>query len=148
MDLIPSVLRMRPNYTVIGEIRRPAEVRALLEIVAVGSTGLTTFHASSLKAALNRLLNMGFGTRQISMFKVWILVRALNRESMVRRVIWEICEYNGKSLVCIFKRDSNGLSMAVKPERSIVVKLTAERANMSVNEVLSVIKKKAEEYGF
>jgi|GEM_PF-3377042 len=147
MDLIPSVLRMRPDYTVIGEVRRAEEARALLEVVTIGSTGLTTFHSSSLESALARLLNMGLDRRQVSLFRVWILVKALKEDDKLRRVVWEICEYDGRSLKPVFKRGPAGLDMAVSPGRSLVVRLAAERAGMSPEEVWSVVERKADEYG-
>ncbi len=146
MELIPSVLRMRPDYTVIGEVRRFAEARALLEVITVGSTGLTTFHAASLDSALARLLNMGLDRRQVSLFKVWILVRALNTNNMVKRVVWEIREYDGRNLRHAFRRGEGGLFLAVDPEGSIVVRYAAERSGMSPVEVWHAVEAKASEY--
>jgi len=44
-DLLRDVLRMRPDYVIVGE-SRGAEVRLLVQFIHIGHTSFTTFHAS------------------------------------------------------------------------------------------------------
>jgi pilus assembly protein CpaF len=55
-DLVANALRMRPDRIIVGEVRTPREASALLDALSTGHDGsLTTAHAGSARAALDRL---------------------------------------------------------------------------------------------
>ncbi len=56
-DLVKVSMRIRPDYLVIGELRGGEEAYVFFQGLASGHTGLTTIHASSLIAAVRRLLS-------------------------------------------------------------------------------------------
>jgi flagellar protein FlaI len=53
-DLLKSAVRQRPDYIIVGEIRGE-EAYTLFQAMATGHLGLSTLHAESAKAAINRL---------------------------------------------------------------------------------------------
>ncbi|WP_243666309.1 type II/IV secretion system ATPase subunit [Vulcanisaeta sp. JCM 16159] len=55
-DLVKVSMRIRPDYMVVGELRGE-EAYVFFQGLASGHTGLTTIHASSLNAAVRRLLS-------------------------------------------------------------------------------------------
>lgn len=58
-QLIEAGMRMRPDRIIVGECRKPAEVRAFLEAINTGHDGsITTTHASSARDGLYRLLTL------------------------------------------------------------------------------------------
>ena len=75
-DLLRDVLRMRPDYVVVGE-SRGAEVRLLVQFIHVGHTSFTTFHASVIEGVLARLRGdpINLTNEQIADFKVAALLR-------------------------------------------------------------------------
>lgn len=60
-QLLASVLRMRPDRFLVGELRGD-EARVFLEAINTGHAGsLSTMHANSARKAINRLVLMGMG---------------------------------------------------------------------------------------
>lgn len=60
-DLLASVLRMRPDRFLMGELRGD-EARMFMEAINTGHSGsLTTMHANTAEKAINRLILMGLG---------------------------------------------------------------------------------------
>ncbi len=53
-DLLKASLRQRPDIIIVGEVRGE-EAYTLLQAAATGHGGLSTIHADSIKAAINRL---------------------------------------------------------------------------------------------
>jgi flagellar protein FlaI len=53
-DLLKTAVRQRPDYIVVGEIRGE-EAYTLFQAMATGHLGLSTLHADSARAAINRL---------------------------------------------------------------------------------------------
>ncbi|RLG52866.1 MAG: hypothetical protein DRO00_04960 [Thermoproteota archaeon] len=75
-DLLRDVLRMRPDYVVVGE-SRGAEVRLLVQFIHIGHTSFTTFHASTIEGVISRLKGdpINLTEEQIADFKVAALLR-------------------------------------------------------------------------
>ena len=75
-DLLRDVLRMRPDYVVVGE-SRGEEARLLVQFIHVGHTSFTTFHASMIEGVLARLRGdpINLTNEQIADFKVAVLLR-------------------------------------------------------------------------
>jgi len=63
-DLIYDTLRMRSDRTIMGEIRKPEEVKAFIDVLLSGQArgSYTTFHANSSDELVNRMI--GYGVRQ------------------------------------------------------------------------------------
>ncbi len=55
-ELTKFAWRRRPDFLIVGEVRG-REVRALVHAVASGHGGMTTFHASSARSAMLRLMS-------------------------------------------------------------------------------------------
>ncbi len=84
-DLMRDVLRMRPDYVVVGE-SRGAETRLLVQFIHLGHTALTTFHSDTLEGVLARLTSdpINLPEERVADFKVAVLLR---REGKKRRVV-------------------------------------------------------------
>jgi Flp pilus assembly CpaF family ATPase len=63
-DLIYDTLRMRSDRTIMGEIRKPEEVKAFIDVLLSGQArgSYTTFHANSSDELVNRMI--GYGVRE------------------------------------------------------------------------------------
>ena len=57
-DLIAMAMRMRPDYLIVGEVRTPEHLLALLLSSTTGHGAMTTFHAPDPNHLLVRLLTM------------------------------------------------------------------------------------------
>lgn len=89
MDLIRASLRMRPDFMIVGEVRG-AEAQYLFQSAATGHGGLTTFHASSAEAALNRLASEPINIRSGQQMLLWYVAHTTKisgeRKKVVRKI--------------------------------------------------------------
>jgi flagellar protein FlaI len=53
-DLLKAAVRQRPDYIIVGEVRGE-EAYTLFQAMATGHLGLSTIHAESVEAVINRL---------------------------------------------------------------------------------------------
>ncbi|MCD6445883.1 type II/IV secretion system ATPase subunit, partial [Candidatus Bathyarchaeota archaeon] len=53
-DLLKAAVRQRPDYIIVGEVRGE-EAYTLFQAMATGHLGMSTIHAESVKAVINRL---------------------------------------------------------------------------------------------
>ena len=60
-DLLKAALRQRPDYIIVGEVRGE-EANVMFQAMATGHPSLSTIHADSMEAVIDRLT-----TRPISM---------------------------------------------------------------------------------
>jgi len=60
-ELVYDTLRMRSDRTIVGEVRKPEEVQALMDVVLSGQARGTyaTFHANNLQEFISRLKSYG-----------------------------------------------------------------------------------------
>ncbi len=88
-DLLRDVLRMRPDYVVVGE-SRGAETRLLIQFINLGHTSLTTFHSNTLEGLIQRLKSdpINLTAEQIASFKIAVL----NRREGTSRGVFRIAE--------------------------------------------------------
>ena len=88
-DLVKVSMRIRPDYLVVGELRGE-EAYVFFQGLASGHNGLTTIHASSLNAAVRRLMArpMSVPPALIPLINVFILINRVKvGGKVVRRVI-------------------------------------------------------------
>ncbi len=90
-DLVKVSMRIRPDYLVVGELRGGEEAYVFFQGgLASGHTGLATMHASSLNAAVRRLLSkpMNVPPALIPLANVFILINRVKLgDRIVRRII-------------------------------------------------------------
>ncbi len=86
LDLMINSLRMRPDRIIVGEVRRKEEVEVLLEAMRTGHSGYATFHATTVKDTINRLINppMNFPKTELSSIGL-VVVQYRNRRTGQRR---------------------------------------------------------------
>ncbi|RLG51724.1 MAG: hypothetical protein DRN96_04530, partial [Thermoproteota archaeon] len=140
-DLMRDVLRMRPDYCIVGE-SRGEETRILAQFIAMGRTGFATFHAVSVQDALRRLVShpLSLTPEQAAMFQVIVLLRVVEG----RRLVAEIAETEAESGLVkarsLFKLRGGRLEGGV--EDSSALARIAERRGCSMGEVLEDWRKK------
>jgi archaeal flagellar protein FlaI len=101
-ELVRDSLRMRPDRVVVGEVRTPPEVRALVESALSGQAKgcYATFHAQTARDALLRMRAMGCLEADLEGFEVFIVQRrtsvynARKRELTEARKVTEIAVGN------------------------------------------------------
>lgn len=92
-DLVKVSMRIRPDYLVVGELRGE-EAYVFFQGLASGHTGLATIHASSLSAAVRRLLSkpMSVPPALIPLANVFILINRVKVGGRIVRRVMDISE--------------------------------------------------------
>jgi archaeal flagellar protein FlaI len=92
LDLLVNSLRMRPDYIIVGEIRRGPEAEVLFEALHTGHTVYSTVHADTAEQTIKRLTNepINIPSSMIESLPL-IVVMYRHRKKRVRRVL-EISE--------------------------------------------------------
>jgi len=96
-ELVRDSLRMRPDRVVVGEVRTPNEVRALVESALSGQAKgcYATFHAQSARDALLRMRAMGCLEADLEGFGVFIVQRRVSVYSTKKRKLSEARRVTG-----------------------------------------------------
>lgn len=83
-DLVYDSLRMRSDRSVIGEIRKPEEVLAFIDIMLSGQSrgNYTTMHAHSCKELINRLITYGVSKNDIESIDLVIIQRRILNDDL------------------------------------------------------------------
>lgn len=91
-DLVYDSLRMRPDRTIVGEVRNKEEVQALFDIMLGGQSRgcYATFHARSAAEALNRLKYLGIPESDLNSIDLIIVQRRSVRYDSKLRKNYEI----------------------------------------------------------
>lgn len=117
VDLMKDVLRMRPDYVVLGEARGE-ETRLLAQYIRFGGSGLTTFHASSIRSALRRLVSYPIELNRdvIEDISLFILIK---RMPDGKRQVIEVAEPSESGMTSTYLRGqvSQGLILEKIAER-------------------------------
>ena len=95
-DLLKAAMRQRPDYIIVGEIRGE-EAFTLFQAVSTGHAGLSSIHADSVRAVINRLTSepMNIPRTMLTSLDYVILQAKISRgDRMVRRVL-EVDEITG-----------------------------------------------------
>jgi len=85
-DLLKAAVRQRPDYIIVGEVRGE-EAYTLFQAMATGHLGLSTLHAESVEAVINRLKSepMNVPTPLIAMIDVIIVIARTEMEGKPAR---------------------------------------------------------------
>lgn len=100
-DLLKAAVRQRPDYIIVGEVRGE-EAYTLFQAMATGHLGMSTIHAESVEAVLNRLESepMNIPKPLLSMIDViMVMVRTEAEEKPARRALTtsEVVELDPKT---------------------------------------------------
>jgi flagellar protein FlaI len=85
-DLLKAAVRQRPDYIIVGEVRGE-EAYTLFQAMATGHLGMSTLHAESVQAVINRLESepMNIPRPLISMIDVIMIVARTEMEGKPAR---------------------------------------------------------------
>lgn len=85
-DLLKAAVRQRPDYIIVGEVRGE-EAYTLFQAMATGHLGLSTLHAESVEAVLNRLESepMNVPKPLIAMIDAILVIERTEREGIPTR---------------------------------------------------------------
>lgn len=94
--LVKNSLRMRPERIVVGEVRG-VEAQDLMTAVNLGKYCMSTVHASSARETILRLQHepMNVPPILVNLLDVIVVLRKLNVESRIARVVAEVVEVAG-----------------------------------------------------
>lgn len=94
--LVKNSLRMRPERILVGEVRGE-EANDLMTAMNLGKYCMGTLHASTARETVLRLQNepMNVPPVLVSLVDVFIILRKLNRDGAVCRVVSELVETGG-----------------------------------------------------
>ena len=94
LDLMINTLRMRPDRIVVGEIRRESEIEVLFEAIRTGHSGYTTFHANSVREAVNRLTNAPINLPPINLADLGLMIVQHRDRRTGKRRTFQIAEFD------------------------------------------------------
>lgn len=92
LDLLVNSLRMRPDYIIVGEIRRRQEAEVLFEAIHTGHSVYATLHADTAVQTIKRLTNepLNISPTMVESLPL-VVVMYRQRKKRIRRVL-EISE--------------------------------------------------------
>lgn len=95
-DLVKNSLRMRPERILVGEVRG-AEAHDLMTTMNLGKYCMGTLHASTARETILRLQNepMNVPPVLVSLVDVFVILRKLNLDGRIARVVYELVETAG-----------------------------------------------------
>ncbi len=103
-DLVKATLRHRPDFLIVGEVRGE-EASVMVQAIATGHSGLTTFHAEDVDSAVKRLTQrpLNIAPAYIPLLKVFLMLRRVTlpgTDKTVRRIVevHEVLGYEGDKL--------------------------------------------------
>ncbi len=103
-DLVKASLRHRPDFLIVGEVRG-AEANVMVQAIATGHSGCTTFHAEGVDSAVKRLTQrpLNIAPAYIPLLKVFMVIRRVRlpgTDRAVRRVVevHEVLGFEGGNL--------------------------------------------------
>jgi flagellar protein FlaI len=85
-DLLKAAVRQRPDYIIVGEVRGE-EAYTLFQAMATGHLGMSTLHAESVEAVINRLESepMNIPKPLIAMIDVVMVIARIEKEGKPAR---------------------------------------------------------------
>lgn len=85
-DLLKAAVRQRPDYIIVGEVRGE-EAYTLFQAMATGHLGMSTLHAESVEAVINRLESepMNIPKPLIAMIDVAMVIARIEKEGKPAR---------------------------------------------------------------
>ncbi|MCK4424105.1 type II/IV secretion system ATPase subunit [Candidatus Bathyarchaeota archaeon] len=103
-DLLKAAVRQRPDYIIVGEVRGK-EAYTLFQAMATGHLGLSTLHAESVEAVINRLESepMNIPKPLVAMIDVVIIMARMEMEGKPARRVTTTTE------VLELDRKTNGI---------------------------------------
>ncbi len=96
-ELVYDTLRMRPDRIVVGEVRRPEEMRALFDtmLAGQGKGSYATMHGRTAEEAIRRIRSMGIPEEDLVALDVLVVQRRRGRGSTEERRIVDVRFLNG-----------------------------------------------------
>jgi len=85
-DLLKAAVRQRPDYIIVGEVRGE-EAYTLFQAMATGHLGMSTLHAESVEAVINRLESepMNIPKPLIAMIEVVMVIARIEKDGKPAR---------------------------------------------------------------
>lgn len=126
-ELVYDTLRMRPDRIVVGEVRRPEEMRALFDtmLAGQGKGSYATMHGRTAEEAVRRIRSMGIPDEDLLALDLLVIQRRRGRgkreERRITAVVWrerpegidEEMEWRVEALKSIRERDLKKYAEAV-----------------------------------
>lgn len=143
-DLVKATLRMRPDYLIVGEIRGE-EAYVLFQAVNTGHSGISTMHAESFEAAVNRLMSppMNIPPAYIPAINIFVMIKRVKIGGKITRRVTEVGEVymdgNEIRFNTVFKWNPRTDKHESYIEKSILVRQVSEITGKDVNELLREI---------
>lgn len=152
-SLVQDSLRMRPDRVIVGEVRTPEEVRALIETILSGQArgSYATFHAQSAEEVMKRLISLGILQMDLSAIDFIVVQRRIARYDRETKAHWEerkgieIIEVSGEKpdLITLFAYDPATDIMHSSIDRSQKLDEIASSFSLSRNELIEEIRRRA-----
>ncbi|MFP3281212.1 MAG: type II/IV secretion system ATPase subunit, partial [Vulcanisaeta sp.] len=143
-DLVKATLRMRPDYLIVGEIRGE-EAYVLFQAVNTGHSGMSTMHAESFEAAVNRLMSppMNIPPAYIPAMSIFVMIKRVKIGGRLTRRVTEVGEVymDGDKIRfnTVFKWNPRNDTHESYVSNSVLVRQISDMTGKDVDEVLMEI---------
>ena len=147
-DLVKATLRMRPDYLIVGEIRGE-EAYVLFQAVNTGHSGISTMHAESFEAAVNRLMSppMNIPPAYIPAMNIFVMIKRVKIGGRLTRRVTEVGEVyiDGDRIRfnTVFRWNPRTDTHDSFVEKSILVRQISDMTGKDVDEVLREVDTRA-----
>jgi len=137
-DLVYDSLRVRPDRTIVGEVRNKEEIEALFDVILGGQArgSYATFHAQSANEAIQRLKSFGINEMDVLSLDYILVQRRMLRykdNTEVRRVV-EIMDVKDRKSAFVYDLKKDKLV-----QKDNLVERIGEKLGMSKKETLQEI---------
>jgi len=131
-NLIYNSLRMRPDRTIVGEVRNRKEVHALFDVLTSGQArgSFATFHAQNAEEACTRIKNFGIDSLSSIDF-ILVLRRMLNYRNNKNSEIRKVIELYSPKIGYIYNYQNGKLKLSIKDN---LIKMIGEKLGLSKSE--------------
>lgn len=126
-ELVYDTLRMRPDRIIVGEVRRPEEMRALFDtmLAGQGKGSYATMHGRTANETIRRIKSMGIPEEDVIALDILVIQRRRGRgkkeERKIADIVWrekqrkleEEIDWRAKALMKIREKDLKKYAEAI-----------------------------------
>ena len=148
--LVKNALRMRPERILVGEVRG-VEARDLMTAINLGKYCMSTIHASSARETILRLQNepMNVPPILVSLIDAFIILRKLNVDGKVMRIVGEVMETAGMEqqivlLSSVWKYDAQRRQTIEASPSSVYRDRLADESGLSAVQIMEETARRAQ----
>jgi archaeal flagellar protein FlaI len=149
--LLINALRMNPSFIIMGEVRYPQDIEALMRATAMGHPVMSTIHTRDCTTTVKRFQDAGISHNDMSNIHLNVILEAVRSKEeplQSRRRVKEVGEYllspQGIAVNRIYRIDLGLDRILAQNEPAGYYQRIMDRVNMDAPEIRENIRQKAQ----